>query len=233
MSSRRFLKPELDFASDHTLLVRFSDEISPEYHANVHKLTRLLLEEEKEGILNVHPAYASVLVTFDPMKILPEQIQQFVRKLIGEMESVVLPDPRFVEIPVCYGDESGPDLADVAAHNDLKIDEVIRIHSSAEYLVYFLGFAPGFPYLGGMSERIAAPRLSTPRTVVPAGSVGIAGRQTGVYSASSPGGWRIIGRTPMRLFHRDRDPLTLLQMGDRVKFLPITKKEFEEITKRP
>ena len=138
-----------------------------------------------------------------------------------------------IEIPVCYGGEFGPDLHDVAAHNHLKNEEVIELHSSANYLVYFLGFAPGFPYLGGMPREIAAPRLSTPRTQVLAGSVAIGGHQTGVYPVSSPGGWRIIGRTYLQLFVTARNPPTLLQMGDHVRFVPISRREFERLNNHP
>ena len=139
---------------------------------------------------------------------------------------MAMPEPRRVEIPVCYGGEYGPDLEYVAELNGRTVEEVIAIHSGADYLVYFLGFSPGFPYLGGMPESIAAPRMPAPRKRVPAGSVAIGGNQTGIYPMASPGGWRIIGRTPVRLFRADAEPAVLVEMGDHVKFVPVSKGDF-------
>jgi inhibitor of KinA len=136
--------------------------------------------------------------------------------------------PRVVEIPVCYGGEFGPDLGYVAEHNQLSVEEVIEIHTSGQYLVYMIGFAPGFPYLGGMSERIMAPRRQSPRLAIPAGTVGIAGMQTGVYPIETPGGWQLIGRTPLALFRPQDNPPSLLQSGDIVRFCQISDKEYEE-----
>ena len=138
---------------------------------------------------------------------------------LARLESVALPPARTVEVPVRYGSADGPDLDEIARLHDIPAEEVVRIHSGADYLVYFLGFSPGFPYLGGMPAEIATPRLSTPRTHVPAGSVAIGGDHTGIYPVASPGGWRIIGRTPLEIFRADRVPVTLLQMGDHVRFL--------------
>jgi len=170
-------------------------------------------------VTNVHPAYASILIDFDPLAIRHSGVERAAAELFAEAAAAPVPEPRLVEIPVVYGGEYGPDLEGVAALTGLTPDEVVAIHSGAEYLVYFLGFSPGFPYLGGMPESIAAPRLETPRRRVPAGSVAIGGRQTGVYPMASPGGWRIIGRTPLRLFDLAADPPVLLQMGDRVRFV--------------
>jgi inhibitor of KinA len=152
---------------------------------------------------------------------------RFLEPLIAEADSAPVPESRLVEIPVCYGGEFGPDLEDVARHSELRPDEVIRLHSSAEYFAYFLGFMPGFAYLGGLPDSIATPRHATPRTRVAAGSVGIGGNQTGVYPLPSPGGWRLIGRTPAVLFSPERNPPALLEMGDLVKFVPITREEFD------
>ena len=220
--------PAFRFASDRSFLVTLGNEISERCHHDVLRLSRLLLDHPHKGILNIHPAYASILVTFDPMIVSPTDLERYIRPFMENVSSQVLPAPRTVEIPVCYGGEFGPDLEDVASHNKLSADDVVRLHSSADYLVYFLGFAPGFPYLGGMPNEIAMPRLATPRTKVPAGSVAIGGEQTGVYPVSTPGGWRIIGRTPLKLFSLDRVPSTLLEMGDRVKFVPITQDMFAE-----
>lgn len=138
-------------------------------------------------------------------------------------------DHRTVSIPVCYGGEYGPDLEYVARHHNLTPEEVISIHSEGEYLAYMIGFAPGFPFLGGLSEKIATPRRSSPRTSIPAGSVGIAGMQTGVYPISTPGGWQLIGQTPIKLFLPEQNPPSLLQAGDIVKFEPISKEEYQEL----
>jgi KipI family sensor histidine kinase inhibitor len=211
----------IDAASDHSLLVSFGNEISIEIHRKILRLVQLLRDAD---VLNIHPAYASILVTFDPRRRDHATLEREIRGLLDK--AAPLPEPRLVEIPVCYGGEFGPDLADVARMNHLANEEVIRTHSSADYLVYFLGFAPGFPYLGGMPEAISTPRLAVPRTQVPAGSVAIGGSQTGIYPVASPGGWRIIGRTPLELFRADRDPLTLLRMGDHVCFVPISKEQF-------
>jgi len=204
-------------ASDRSLLVVFDDRITLAAHRDVLRLTPLL--RRVPGVTNVHPAYASILIDFDPLAIRHSGVERAAAELFAEAAAAPVPEPRLVEIPVVYGGEYGPDLEGVAALTGLTPDEVVAIHSGAEYLVYFLGFSPGFPYLGGMPESIAAPRLETPRRRVPAGSVAIGGRQTGVYPMASPGGWRIIGRTPLRLFDLAADPPVLLQMGDRVRFV--------------
>lgn len=204
-------------ASDRSLLVVFDDRITLAAHRDVLRLTPLL--RRVPGVTNVHPAYASILIDFDPLAIRHSGVERAAAELFAEAAAAPVPEPRLVEIPVVYGGEYGPDLEGVAALTGHTPDEVVAIHSGAEYLVYFLGFSPGFPYLGGMPESIAAPRLETPRRRVPAGSVAIGGRQTGVYPMASPGGWRIIGRTPLRLFDLAADPPVLLQMGDRVRFV--------------
>jgi len=205
-------------ASDRSLLLVFDDRISLAAHQDVLRLTPLL--QSVRGVTNVHPAYASILIDFDPRAIRHGDVERVAQELFAQAATVHLPEPRAVEIPVAYGGEYGPDLETVAALTGHTPDEVVAIHSGAEYLVYFLGFSPGFPYLGGLPESIAAPRLETPRKRVPAGSVAIGGRQTGVYPMASPGGWRIIGRTPLRLFTPNADPPVLLRMGDRVRFVP-------------
>ena len=206
-------------SSDRSLLLVFDDQISLAAHRDVLRLTRLL--GSVRGVTNVHPAYASILIDFDPLRIGRFEMERAAADLFAQAAAAPWPEPRTVEIPVAYGGEYGPDLEAVAALTGHTPDEVVALHSSAEYLVYFLGFSPGFPYLGGMPESIAAPRLETPRRRVPAGSVAIGGRQTGVYPVASPGGWRIIGRTPLCLFQPAADPPVLLQMGDHVRFVPI------------
>jgi KipI family sensor histidine kinase inhibitor len=205
-------------ASDRSLLIAFGETISLETHRRVFHLTRAL--EGARGILNLHPAYASLLVEFDPRLRDHDQIEALVRRCAADYaESSHAAETRLVEIPVHYGGEFGPDLADVAAHTSLTPERVIEMHSEAEYLVYFLGFAPGFAYLGGLPGELTTPRLSAPRKHVPAGSVAIGGNQTGVYPIASPGGWRIIGHTDAKLFDPGAAEPVLLRMGDRLRFV--------------
>ena len=212
------------YSSDRSLLLVFGDEISLEAQRDVLRLTPLL--QAVRAVVNVHPAYASILIEFNPLETGHCDLERAAGELYAQAAIAPLPMPRTVEIPVCYGGDYGPDLQDVAAVVGRSPAEVVAIHSGADYLVCFLGFSPGFPYLSGMPESIAAPRLATPRSRVPAGSVAIGGRQTGVYPLASPGGWRLIGRTPLRLFQPDGDPPVLLRMGDHVKFVPISKGDF-------
>jgi inhibitor of KinA len=156
-----------------------------------------------------------------------ERIVEELKEILTVVRAESLPAPRVVEIPVCYGGELGPDLEDVAAKHGISPDEVVSIHSSGDYLVYMVGFMPGFAYLGGLSERIATPRRSSPRTAVPAGAVGIGGQQTGVYPMVSPGGWNLIGRSPRKIFDIARDEPSLLAAGDRVRFRPISRADFD------
>jgi len=210
-------------ASDRALLLVFDDRITLAAHQDVLRLTPLL--RSVRGVTNVHPAYASILIDFDPRITQHRDVELAAVDLFTKAAIAPVPAPRMVEIPVEYGGECGPDLEDVAALTGRAPDEVAALHSGAEYLVYFLGFSPGFPYLGGMPESIAVPRLETPRRRVPAGSVAIGGRQTGVYPLASPGGWRIIGRTSLRLFDPAADPPALLRMGDHVRFVPVARGE--------
>ena len=147
--------------------------------------------------------------------------------LLSHAHDDELPPPRLVEIPVCYGGELGPDLDDVARQHQITAQDVIDLHSGAVYLVYMVGFMPGFAYMGGLPAQLATPRRATPRTAVPAGTVGIGGSQTGVYPLESPGGWNLIGRTPVKVFEIAREPATLLTTGDRARFVPISARDFE------
>lgn len=213
-------------ASDQSLLLYFDERISLDAHQRIRKFLRLLQEKPVAGIRNLHPAYCSVLVQFDALQYRHEQLEEILRDYLARLEQVTLPEPRLVEIPVCYGGERGPDLLEVSALHRLTPEQVIALHSSATYVVYFLGFVPGFAYLGGLPEALATPRLPTPRRKVPAGSVGIAGNQSGVYPFATPGGWRLLGRTPISLFRPDRKELSLLSIGDQVRFAPITPEQF-------
>ncbi|MGA1996769.1 MAG: 5-oxoprolinase subunit PxpB [Bryobacteraceae bacterium] len=205
-------------ASDRALLVEFDRVISPAANAQVRSLTVALAG--LRGILNLHPAFASVLVEFDPRLVAHDAVEALVRERAGA-SSEPDADDRLIEIAVRYGGDGGPDLEDVARHAGLAAEAVVKLHSSATYTVYFVGFATCFPYLGGLPEALATPRLSAPRKLVPAGSVAIGGSQAGVYPLASPGGWRLIGRTRLPLFDIHGEPPALLRMGDRVRFVPV------------
>ena len=217
-------------ASDSSLLIVFGDVISPEMHHRVMGLFHALLTMQDPRIRNLHPGYCSLLIDFDPLRLSHDDLATEVERL-EEAEAFVSNDAaNAVTIPVCYDSEFAPDLIAVADHASMPTEEMVRLHSSASYLVYFLGFSPGFAYLGGLPEALHTPRLATPRTSVPAGSVGIAGSQTGIYPIESPGGWRLIGRTPLRMFDPEAIPPTRLQPGDIVKFFPIDREMFEKIS---
>jgi KipI family sensor histidine kinase inhibitor len=209
------------------LVVEFGDRIDEAINRRVHLLAHVLAQDPVPGLGEAVPTYRSLLVHYDPLQLGYGDVARLVKDRLQEMEDVRLPQPRLVEVPTLYGGEFGLDIAFVARHNGISVEEVIRIHSGVDYPVYMLGFTPGFPYLGGVAAAIAAPRLQTPRPRVPAGSVGIAGQQTGIYPIESPGGWRIIGRTPLVLFDPHRDRPALLAAGDRVRFLPISEAEYE------
>jgi inhibitor of KinA len=228
------LKPAADEArfqrsSDQSLLIYFGHQISLAAHEQVRRLLRLLEIEPIAGIRNLHPAYCSLLIKFDPLKWRHEELERTLKRYLARLDDVSLPHPREVQIPVCYGGEYGPDLIDVSAMHGMTPEQVIELHSSATYLVYFLGFIPGFAYLGELPQALVTPRLATPRRSVPPGSVGIAGSQTGVYPVSTPGGWRLLGRTPISIFRPDRNELSLLSIGDRVRFTPISGEQFASL----
>ena len=209
------------YASDQGLLINFGDEISLEIHRQVSKLLRALQQDPLPGVWNLHPAYCSLLLRFDPCQADHAGLEQSVRERAAQIDSLELPPVRTVNIPVHYGGEFGPDLDSVAEAHGMNPAEVVSLHSEAEYTVYFLGFVPGFAYLGGLLDALATPRRSSPRTSVPAGSVAIGGNQTGVYPFATPGGWHIIGRTPLQMFQAERESMSLLGIGDRVRFRAI------------
>jgi len=181
------------------------------------------------GVVDLVPTYRSLLVCYDPLALSLDELQERVRDLDARRGELALAPPHVIDIPTVYGGDFGPDLAFVAAHNGLTEAQVVEIHGGTDYLVYMMGFSPGFPYLGGMSERIATPRLKTPRTAIPAGSVGIAQQQTGIYPVESPGGWQLIGRTPVRLFDPGRRPPVLVEAGDYLRFVPIDAATFADV----
>lgn len=216
-------------ASDSSLLVEFGVAVSQQLHTRVLALFRALLDERDPRIRNLHPGYASLLIDFDVLQMSHDQLSAHVRQLVDAESGVESASARMVEIPACYDSDFGPDLGDVAEHNRITVDEVIRQHTSASYFAYFLGFSPGFAYMGGLPQTLRTPRLATPRTRVVAGSVGIAGEQTGIYPIDSAGGWRLIGRTPERMFDAAANPPTRLQPGDLVRFRSISRATFEQM----
>jgi inhibitor of KinA len=219
---------------DLAVTITLGSAIDEATHRLVRAVTRAIMASDIPGVTDIVPAFASVTVHYDPLRIRRtgskspyEQLISALREQLDGVRVEDLPEPRLVEIPVCYGGTLGPDLTDLAEQHNLSTDDVVRLHSSAVYLVYMVGFMPGFAYLGGLPERIATPRRASPRTAVPAGSVGIGGQQSGVYPLESPGGWNLIGRTPLQIFDITRDEQTLLATGDRVRFVPITLRQFQ------
>jgi inhibitor of KinA len=214
-------------ASDQSMLVYLGQQtITPDALQPVMRLLHLLSSEPIAGVRNLQPAYCSVLIKFDPLTIAQRELEEILSGYVRRLKDVILPEPKQVEIPVCYGGEFGSDLSAVASLRGMMPSDAIEIHASAEYLVHFLGFVPGFAYLGGLPQELATPRRSSPRRRVPAGSVGIAGDQTGVYPFATPGGWQLIGRTPVAMFRQDRADMSLLALGDHVRFRPISREEF-------
>lgn len=216
---------------DTSLSVEFGNEISEEISRKVRAFRLALEKAAVPGVVETVPTYRSLMVHYDPAVIRYGKIRERLERLLDEADDAALPPGAVLEIPVLYGGEMGPDLPFVAAHAGLSEEEVIRIHSGTDYLIYMLGFTPGFAYLGGMSERIAAPRLTEPRVLIPAGSVGIAGTQTGIYPIDSPGGWRLIGRTPLKMYDPGREKPFLAEAGQYVRFCPVTQDEYDRILK--
>jgi KipI family sensor histidine kinase inhibitor len=223
--------PRLLPSGDSAIVVEYGDGIDVRINARVRLLQRAIDAARHAGILETVPTYRSLMVHYDPMTLNREAAERLILATAGTLPEAVPETVRTVEVPVLYGGAAGPDLDAVAGLTGLDAQAVVDLHASGDYVVFMLGFMPGFPYLGGLPARIAAPRLATPRTIVPAGSVGIAGAQTGIYPTESPGGWRLIGRTPVRLFDPRRSPPALLEAGDHVRFVPVTASAFDAIAR--
>ena len=208
--------------------MKFGETISKNLHQQVFSFTQYLIDHPSVDIINIHPAYSSVMVSLDNNASL-SRVSEYLQIVLTKVIDIEYPKPRIVEVPVMYGGENGPDLKRVADHTGLTPVEVIKRHSDGDYLVYFIGFSIGFPYLGGMDESISTTRLEVPRKYVSAGSIGIAGNQTGIYPMSSPGGWNLIGRTPLSIFNAEKPEESPVKMGDKVRFRPIDETEFDAL----
>lgn len=216
-------------AGDRALAAEFGNTIDPEINNRVHALAGRILQEQVSGILELVPTFRSLLIHYDPDVIDYQALCEKIRLLEATAVRAGETDRRVLHIPCCYGSHFGPDLSDMEKITGLCRDEIISLHSSVNYKVYMLGFLPGFVYLGGLDKRIEAPRLSTPRVKIPKGSVGIGGSQTGVYPLDSPGGWRLIGSTPLDFYDPDREEPVLCRAGDYIRFEPVSSSEYYDI----
>ena len=223
--------PRIRPAGDQALLVEFGAEISPQINRRVHEFARRATVRTIPGIGEIVPSYSSVLVYYDTQLLSFPGAVSWVKEFLAPQPLEIEPISQAKEVPILYGGEFGPDISFVADHNQITIEEVIRLHKGERYLVYVVGFSPGFAAMGTLPSKIQAPRLASPRTKVPAGSVGIGGAQTGIYAVESPGGWQLIGRTPLALFDLRQNPPSFFQAGDYARFYPIDEKEFLKISK--
>jgi KipI family sensor histidine kinase inhibitor len=217
---------KIEIAGENSLILYFDQPVNDEVAAKVQQAQWLIRQEMSNDIIDLIPSYDSILVMFNLHNIDHHQITNKLQKLLINSPIINNNQGALIELPVYYSSESGPDLAAIAKSKDLTIEQIITLHQQQEYNVYAIGFAPGFAYLGEVNQRIAMPRLSTPRIKVPKGAVGIADRQTAVYPSTSPGGWNIIGLCPIEIFNANKAPTMPVQVGDRVKFKAISKDEF-------
>ncbi|HSJ37040.1 MAG TPA: 5-oxoprolinase subunit PxpB [Planococcus sp. (in: firmicutes)] len=217
---------------DSALLIEAGKVIADSSQQAVRNIDALIESDAPAWLIETIPAFTTLTLIYNPLLITFNEAKEEVIELLKGAADVSVPPPRTVEIPVCYGGTYGPDLEFVAQHNGLSTEQVIQIHTRESYSVHMIGFAPGFPYLGGMSEKIAAPRKETPRVSIPARSVGIAGNQTGIYPISTPGGWQLIGRTPVRLFLPENDIPSLLRAGDKIAFRQISEDEYQALEEK-
>ena len=225
--------PQFHPSGERCLLAVYGQGVDVTVNEKLRRITALLNQELRPGIEEVVPSYSSLAVFYDPAQISLQALCDLLRECEQNLDEAQIDASRTITIPVCYGGEFGPDLEYVAEYHHMTQEEVIKKHTSGDYLVYMIGFAPGFPYVGGLPEEIATPRRKTPRLVIPKGSVGIAGKQTGAYPLETPGGWQLIGRTPLELFRpHDMEHPSVLAAGDRLEFYAITPEEFKEIAAR-
>lgn len=214
-------KPRIVPLGDAAMLIQMGDEIDLATNRRIHALADLIDTNPFDGIIETVPAYTTLLVHYDPLIRSFGEIQDYLYDRLNQLQGNELRSPKQIEVPTYYGGTHGIDLESVARHCQLPIEEIIQIHSERTYTVFMMGFTPGYPYMGKLDDLIVTPRLETPRTRVPAGTVAIAGLQTGIYSIDSPGGWQLIGWTPLRLFEPESDSPFLFSPGDEVKFIPM------------
>lgn len=225
------MKTKYLISGDKSVVVEFGNTIDEDINKKVMSLMKAIEDSNLNKYVDeMIPTYRSLMINYDPINIDFDAFLEKLKDLESNIKDVKTNEKNIIEIHVLYGGEYGEDIANVAKHNNLTEEEVIKIHSSKEYLIYMLGFTPGFPYLGGMDKRIETPRLQTPRIKIPAGSVGIASTQTGIYPIDSPGGWQLIGRTPLKLYDENKENPILLKAGNYIKFIPITKEDFDKIS---
>lgn len=236
----RHHSPEIRAHSEHSVILCFGDEISEEIFQSVTNWNTTLNSRRFAGFVETVPAYTTITVYFSPGQVMQgniakggfpsEKVINYINSLRKRPSRTSLHSELLVMIPVCYDEEFGPDLEEIAAFHQISTDQLIAFHTEPIYRVHMLGFMPGFPYLGGMNKAIAMPRKNSPRPLVPAGSVGIGGEQTGIYPLPSPGGWQLIGRTPLKLFDPESSSPTLLKAGVSVKFTAISRETFKELS---
>lgn len=229
---------------DSAVTVQFGSQITEEIQQQIREISFYLDQYPPNWMIEYVPAFTTITFYYDLLFVLAERetdeytetaydtVCKWIQQLLSLIEKTNQIEARIVEIPVCYGGELGPDLEFVANYNQLTPEEVIQYHTNGHYTVYMIGFAPGFPYVGGLDEKISAPRRETPRLAIPAGSVGIAGKQTGIYSIQTPGGWQIIGQTPLKLFRPNTEQPSLLKAGDRLTFKAISPEEFYDLKEK-
>lgn len=212
---------------DSAIVIELGEEISATIQEHIYSISTILYKNPLKGMVELVPAFTNLTVFYDPLVTNYTTAEQALRQLLHfPIQETFSATPIVIEIPVWYGNDAGPDLPAVATHAGISTEEVIALHTANNYLVYMIGFAPGFPYLGGLNEKLACPRKAIPRSTIPAGSVGIAGVQTGIYPIETPGGWQIIGQTPLRLFDVNKNPPALIQAGNHLRFVAITEQEF-------
>lgn len=208
-------------AGDSSILIEFGNSITPEINAQVTSFARLLKEKDLKGLIDMIPSFCALTVNYCTKDWTYDQLVKELKELLKNPTDIDKSEPKIIEIPVYYGGEYGPDLELVAENSGLSQDEVIKLHSGKDYLIYMIGFMPGFPYLGGLDEKIHTPRLKNPRLKITAGSVGIGGAQTGMYPTESPGGWNLIGRTDVQLYNPNNEQMVLFEAGDYIRFIPV------------